>query len=111
MGDKLVECLVVSYHRRAGQTMMASPIKILLQTTIPAITDDWNVDRFSLLRDHLVSLTDESGEPPYNVTTRNREVNVDGNDAILSLLDKTDFDQLWLFAVDAGKGLTVADCQ
>jgi len=27
------------------------------------------------------------------------------------VLDKTDFDQLWLFAVDSGKGLTVADCQ
>jgi len=82
-----------------------------VQTTIPAIPDDWNIDRFSLLRDHLGSLTDESGEPLYNVTARNREVNADGNDAILSVLDKTDFDQLWLFAVDSGKGLTVADCQ
>ena len=74
---------------------MGSPINILLQTTIPAITDDWNIDRFSLLRDHLVSLTDESGEPLYNVTARNREVHADGNDAILSVLDTTDFDQLW----------------
>ena len=90
---------------------MGRRINILLQTTIPAITDDWNVDRFSLLRDHLVSLADESGEPLYNVTARNREVNVDGNDAVLSVLDTTDFDELWLFAVDSGKGLTVADCQ
>jgi hypothetical protein len=29
----------------------------------------------------------------------------------LSRLDSTDFDELWLFAVDAGDGLTVADCQ
>ena len=90
---------------------MGSPINILLQTTIPAITDDWNIDRFSLLRDHLVSLTDESGEPLYNVTARNREVNVDGDDAVLSVLDKSDFDELWLFAVDSGNGLTVADCE
>jgi hypothetical protein len=63
---------------------MGSPINILLQTTIPAVPDDWNIDRFSLLRDHLVSLIDESGEPLCNVTARNREVNAEGNDAILS---------------------------
>lgn len=90
---------------------MGRPINILVQTTIPAITDDWNIDRFSLLRDHLVSLTDENGKPLCNVTARNREVNADGNDVVLSVLDKTDFDELWLFAVDSGNGLTVADCQ
>src|SRR5215470_5856372 len=66
---------------------MGSRINILVQTTIPAVADDWNVDRFSLLREHLASLTDESGEPLYNLTARNREVNVDGNDAVLSVLD------------------------
>src|SRR5215208_4548647 len=90
---------------------MVSPIRILLQTTIPATADDWNIDRFSLLRNHLVSLTNESGEPLCNVTARNREVNSDGNDTVLSVLDQTDFDELWLFAVDTGNGLTVADCQ
>jgi hypothetical protein len=90
---------------------MGSSINILLQTTIPAILDDWNIDRFSLLRDHLASLTDESGELLCNVTARNHEVNADGNDAVLSVLDPTDFDELWLFAVDSGNGLTVADCQ
>ena len=90
---------------------MGKPISILLQTTIPAIADDWNIDRFSLLRHHLTSLLDESGKPLYEVTARNREVNSEGNDPILSGLDKTDFDELWLFAVDAGDGLTVADCQ
>ena len=90
---------------------MGSPIHILLQTTIPTIADDWNIDRFSLLRDHLASLADESGKPVCNVTARNREANADGNDALLSVLDTTDFDELWLFAVDVGSGLTVADCQ
>ena len=90
---------------------MGSPIKILVQTTIPAIADDWNVDRFSLLREHLASLADENGAPLCNVTARNREVNVDGNDAVLSVLDDTDFDELWLFAVDTGNGLTGADCE
>src|SRR6266849_4780457 len=90
---------------------MRSPINILLQTTIPAIADDWNINRFSLLRDHLASLRNENGEPFCKVTARNREVNADGNDATLSVLDTTDFDELWLFAVDPGNGLTVADCQ
>lgn len=90
---------------------MRKPINILLQTTIPAIADDWNIDRFSMLRDHLASITDEAGEPLYQVTARNREVSPDGNDTVLSVLDTTDFDQLWLFAVDPGDGLTVADCQ
>src|SRR5205807_7703548 len=90
---------------------MANRINILLQTTIAAIADDWNIDRFSLLRDHLASLTNKNGEPFCKMTARNREVNTDGNDAVLSVLDSTDFDELWLFAVDPGNGLTVADCQ
>ena len=31
-------------------------------------------------------------------------------DRILSTLDSSDFDQLWLFAVDLGEGLTPEDC-
>ena len=84
---------------------------ILLQTTIPSIDDDWNIGRFSLLRDHLASLRDNSGQPLYNVTTRDRQTDPEGNDAVLSNLDRTDFDQLWLFAVDTGNGLTTSDCQ
>ena len=29
---------------------MTKPIRILLQTTIPAIEDDWNIERFSFIR-------------------------------------------------------------
>lgn len=90
---------------------MRTPINILLQTTIPAIADDWNVDRFSLLRDHLGSLSDKNGEPMCKVTARNRETGVNGNDPVLSQLDKSDFDELWLIAVDKGDGLTVSDCE
>ncbi|HXD33814.1 MAG TPA: hypothetical protein VN643_22030 [Pyrinomonadaceae bacterium] len=90
---------------------MSKPVNILLQTTIPSIENDWNIDRFSLLREHLTSLTDEAGEQLYNVTARNREAGADLNDPVLSKLDETDFDQLWLFAVDLGDGLTVADCE
>jgi len=90
---------------------MSKPIRILLQTTIPAVEDDWNIDRFSLLREHLSSITDEQGRKLYEVTARNRETDGDGNDQVLSKLDETDFDELWLFAVDAGDGLTAPDCQ
>jgi hypothetical protein len=82
-----------------------------LQTTIPAVDDDWNVGRFSLLREHLASLKDKGGRALFEVVARNRETNALGDDTVLSLLDATDFDELWLFAVDAGEGLTVADCQ
>lgn len=90
---------------------MKQPIQILLQTTIPSIADDWNIDRFSLLREHLASITDDSGRPRYRVTARNRVTDINGNDELLSNLDTTDFDELWLFAVDTGNGLSVADCQ
>jgi hypothetical protein len=90
---------------------MTKPINILLQTTIPTTEDDWHIGRFSLLRDHLASLTDDDGNPLFNVTTRDREIDDAGNDRVLSSLDMSEFDELWLFAVDTGNGLSVADCQ
>jgi hypothetical protein len=90
---------------------MTRPIRILLQTTIPTTEDDWHVGRFSLLRDHLRGLRDAEGRLLCEVTTRDRVTNADGDDEVLSRLDATDFDELWLFAVDTGEGLTKADCQ
>lgn len=90
---------------------MSNPVHILLQTTIPSVEDDWHIGRFSLLAEHLASLKDDSGAPLYKVTTRNRETDADGNDPLLSTLADSDFQQLWLFAVDVGTGLTTVDCQ
>ena len=90
---------------------MTSPIRILLQTTIPFAEDDWHIGRFSLLRDELSSRKDESGNSLFEVTTRDRSSDAAGNDPVLSALDAADFDELWLFAVDTGDGLTVTDCQ
>ena len=89
---------------------MSTPIRILLQTTIPYTEDDWHTGRFSLLRDHLSSVTSE-GEAVFEVTTRDRQVNAAGDDDVLSNLDKSNFDELWLFAVDTGDGLSVNDCR
>ena len=86
---------------------MREPIRILLQTTIPATTDDWHVGRFSLLRTWLQSQLDESGAPLFTVTARDR-LGVD-RDPVLSTLDRSDFDELWLLAVDVGDGLPAVD--
>ncbi|MEO8574980.1 MAG: hypothetical protein ABI481_13535 [Pyrinomonadaceae bacterium] len=90
--------------------MTAKLTRVLLQTTIPPIEDDWHIGRFSLLTEHLRSLTNAEGAPLYEVATRNHEKDETGNDPLLSSLDESDFDQLWLFAVDTGTGLTSADC-
>lgn len=89
---------------------MFNPINILLQTTIPSVKDDWTIDRFSLLADYLASLKVESGARIYQVTTRNREANAQGDDPVLSTLDTSHFHQLWLFAVEVGDGLSTGDC-
>jgi hypothetical protein len=57
---------------------MPSPIRILLQTTIPYTEDDWHVGRFSLLKEHLASLMDAEGRPLVEVTARDREAPGDG---------------------------------
>ena len=89
---------------------MSKRAKILLQTTIPYTEDDWHIGRFSLLTRHLSSLTDEHGTALYDVVTRNREAGPNGVDPVLSQLGESDLDQLWLFAVDIGDGLTPAEC-
>jgi hypothetical protein len=89
---------------------MDKPIRILLQTTIPTTEDDWHIGRFSLLRDYLASLKDPEGAARCEEVTRDREEDADGNDPVLSSLDRSGFDELWLFAVDAGDGLSKEDC-
>ncbi len=90
---------------------MNKQVKILLQTTIPYDENDWYIGRFSLLTEHLRSLKNGDGNALYDVTTRNREVDENGDDPVLSKLDESDFDELWLFALDMGDGLTTNDCR
>ncbi len=90
---------------------MTKPIRILLQTTIPFADDNWHIGRFSLLREHLSSLMEANGNSLYEMTARDRESDAAGNDPVLSTLDTTEFDELWLFALDTGDGLTAPDCQ
>jgi len=88
---------------------MRQTYRVLLQTTIPYEEDDWHIGRFSLLRDYLAGLRDEHGAPLFEVVARDRET-LGEPDTVLSRLDTLAFDQLWLFAVDTGNGLTAADC-
>ncbi|MGA3093091.1 MAG: hypothetical protein ABSD75_31230 [Terriglobales bacterium] len=84
--------------------------KILLQTTIPYAKDDWSIERFSMLAEVLSDARDSSGNRQFQVICRNRENNHDGDDRVLSRLDTSDFEQLWLFGVDAGGGISANDC-
>ena len=88
---------------------MKGPSRILLQTAIPYAEDDWNIGRFSLLKDFLGHLQDRDGDPLFEIVARDRDP-LGQTDSILSQLDRTNFDQLWLFAVDVGDGLTAEDC-
>lgn len=88
---------------------MAVPIRILLQTTIPSIADDWNIGRFAMLREYLAGLVDKTGAPLCAVRARDR-VAPGGPDPVLSTIDRSDFNEVWLFAVDSGDGLDPEDC-
>jgi hypothetical protein len=76
--------------------------KILVQTTTTYNRDDWHVARFSLLADLLRN-------DGHQVVMRDREPRLDGSDPVLSSLAHSDFNQLWLIAVDTGNGLAPDD--
>jgi hypothetical protein len=86
---------------------MRTPLRILLQTTIPQTTDDWHAGRFRLLQSLLQSQIDERGNPLFVVTARDRS-GVD-RDPVLSTLDSSEFDELWLLGVDDGTGMPAPD--
>lgn len=87
---------------------MSEPINVLLQTTIEHTANDWHIGRFSLLREYLASLQASDGSPLFRVTARNRDT-VGTPDPVLSSLDRSSYDELWLFAVDTGDGLHAED--
>ncbi len=84
--------------------------RILLKSTIPYTEDDWHIGRFSRLRAHLEGLRGPGGERQFAVDTRDRISTAGGDDEDLAGLGASAYDQLWLFAVDAGGGLTAGDC-
>jgi hypothetical protein len=89
---------------------MNHTIRVLLQTTIPATTNDWSIARFQLLAKFLREQRDSDGQLLFDVAARDREP-LGAPDSVLSTLDRSGFDELWLFAVDVGNGLTGEDCR
>jgi hypothetical protein len=87
---------------------MDKPINVLLQTTIEHTPNDWHIGRFSMLRECLASLKASDGRALCNVTARDRDT-VGVPDPVLSSLDGSPYDELWLFAVDTGDGLHEED--
>jgi hypothetical protein len=83
--------------------------KILLQTTIPTTEDDWSIARFSRLGALLRDARDEAGNALYDVTMRDRDL-PGAPDSVLSAIENSDYDALWLIATDTGNGLTEEDC-
>ena len=83
---------------------MIAPIRILLQTTIPFAEDDWHIGRFSHLHDRLAATAG------VEVTARNRSAPPGQTDPVLGVLDASNFDEMWLFAVDTGDGLNADEC-
>ena len=88
---------------------MDRTIRILLKTTTPAESDNWSVDSLTLVREQLASLRGDGLR--FEVTARNRDAPPDAPDPLLERLAESDFDELWLYALDTGKGLTPADCE
>jgi hypothetical protein len=77
---------------------MAKRLRVLLQCSIPFAEDDWHVGRFSLLTQEL--------ERHADVAARNRELDKTGSDPVLRRLDRSDFDEIWILAVDGGEACT-----
>ena len=87
---------------------MGRKVKILIQTTTPARPDDWSIDSLTLLREQLSRISEK--DTSFEVVARNRDAPPGSPDPVLSSLDQTDFDELWLFALDTGDGLAPEDC-
>jgi hypothetical protein len=85
--------------------MSVSSLRILIQTTTTATPDNWSVASLSLLREELERVRFR-GQPAL-VTARNRE---GVPDPVLSKVDRSEFDELWLFALDSDGELTAEEC-
>ena len=86
---------------------MARTVKILVQTTIPSRPDDWSIGSLSLMRKELAEI--DEPEIRFEVVSRDRAADFKSPDPVLSKLDESDFDELWLFALDQGEGLVAED--
>jgi hypothetical protein len=87
---------------------VARKVTILVQTTIPRRADDWSTESLTLMRSELAAREEDGFR--FEVVARDRAADPTTPDPVLSRLESSDFDELWLFALDGGDGLTGADC-
>jgi hypothetical protein len=64
-----------------------------------------------LLAEHLSRLQDSAGRPLCEITARDRAAPAGQDDPVLARIDRSEIDQVWLFAVDNGDGLTSTECR
>jgi hypothetical protein len=64
-----------------------------------------------MLAEILSGSRDDLGNRKFEVVSRNRDNQGNGDDSVLAGLDESDFDQLWLFGVDVGGGITPKECE
>jgi hypothetical protein len=83
--------------------------RILLKTTIPFTEDDWHIGRFSLLQQHLRSLSGADGNLLYDVEARDRLEDAAGGDTDLQAAGEGAYDQVWLIGADSTGALTRRD--
>lgn len=81
---------------------MARALRVLMQSSISFAEDDWHIGRFSLLAKELGRWAE--------VTARDHQPDASGDDPVLLGLDRTQLDELWIFGVDSGVGLSPAEC-
>ena len=99
-----------SRRRRGLGACAMSPLRVLVQTSISFAPDDWHVGRFSALVETLRRLKDSRGRSMVEVVARDRSPDETGHDPVLVHLDRAEFDELWLLAVDGGRGSTILEC-
>ena len=86
--------------------MPGSPIKVLLQTTIPTTADDWIYRAFQSARTILARAAAPRRAPVRGDDARPRKSWRTRSRALHARSER--FDEMWLFAVDVGDGLTAA---
>jgi hypothetical protein len=86
-----------------------TPLRLLIQGSIPYANDDWHIGRFSFLVGYLASLRDARGNREVQVLARDRTPDGSGSDPFLRRLSRREFDEVWLFGLDGGEGLNAEE--
>jgi len=93
-----------------GINLQSERMSIRLRTTIVTTREDWSVARIELLADFLREEKDGFRTALFAIATSDTEP-LESADPLLSILDREDFDAMWLAAIDTGAGLRPEECE